>query len=144
AAVDQRHLRAKSGENAGKFHRDITTTPNEYSSWLLRQMEGFIRCDDVFDAGNGRPALRGSAGRNENVFRPDRGAAGKQPYRMRILNNGSAFYDRDTRLFQIRDINCLETRNLLVLVCDQRGPVEDWRRQAPAKPGSIFKFMRKA
>ena len=58
AAIDQRHLRAEPGEDAGKFHRDVAAALDDDLARQRGQVKRLVRRDRVLDAGNGVAGMR--------------------------------------------------------------------------------------
>ena len=69
AAIDQRHLGAEAGKDAGEFDRDIAAALDHDAARQLRQMERLVRRDGVLDAGNFVAIARRAAGRDQDVRR---------------------------------------------------------------------------
>src|SRR4051812_15471755 len=57
---------------------------------------------------------------------------------MGILERGAGLDDARAGFFDVRGVNPLQPRDLLILVGDQRRPVEGNRRDGPAEPGRIL------
>ena len=66
AAIDQRHLAAEPGEDAGELHRDIAAALDDDALGQFGQMKRLVRGDHVFEAGNLRPVMRPGAGGDQD------------------------------------------------------------------------------
>ena len=58
AAIDQRHMRAQPGEDAGELDGDVAAALDHDAARQLRQMKRLVRGDGVLDAGNGVAVTR--------------------------------------------------------------------------------------
>ena len=54
AAIDQRHVGAEAGEDAGELDRDVAAALDQDALRQLRQMKRLVRGDDMLDAGDRR------------------------------------------------------------------------------------------
>ena len=77
AAIDDRHVGAQAGKDAGEFERDIAAALDDDVLRKLLQMEGLVRGDRVLDAGNRIAIGRRAAGGDQNVGRAHAPAVGK-------------------------------------------------------------------
>ena len=69
AAIDQRHLRAEPGENAGELERDIAASLDQDMRRQMRQMEGFVRRDGMLDTWNRIAIAWRAAGGDQDMGR---------------------------------------------------------------------------
>src|SRR2546430_17522791 len=58
--------------------------------------------------------------------------------RVGILEHGAGLEDAGAGFLDIGGVDALQPRDLLVLVCDQRRPVETDLRDPPAKAGGVI------
>ncbi len=143
AAIDQRHVRAEAGKNAGEFDRDIAAALDHHAARQFRQVERLVGRDRVLDAGDFVAVAWRSAGRDQNMRRPD-AIAVRHLHGVGIGQRGAVLDDFDAGLRQERAIGRLQPRDLLVLVGDQRRPVERGVRHGPAEAGGILEFAVEA
>ena len=108
------------------------------------EMKRLVRRDDVLDARDAGAHAGPGAGRDQDVFRAHAPAVGEQPHGVRILQHGAALDDRDVGARQVRRVGGFQPRDFLVLVGDQRRPVEGGRRHGPAVARRILEFVGKA
>src|SRR5215813_674923 len=94
----------------------------------------------MLDSGNVDAMVWRAARRHKHVSGADNLASGK-PQSVRVFENRARLDDAGARLLNIRRIGCLQPRNLLVLVGDQRGPVEGCGWNSPAKSSGIVDFV---
>ena len=123
AAIDQRHLRAKAGENAGKLHRDIAAALDQDALGQLRKMKRFVGGDDVLEAGDLGAMIRLGAGRDQNRLGAHAGAV-RQTHGVGILQHGAAFHQRDLEALERGGVGRFQPRDLAILVGDQRRPMK--------------------
>ena len=140
AAIDHRHIGAEAGKNAGKLQRDIAAALDHDALRQFRQMKCLVRGNHVLDTGNRRAVVRRAPGRDQDVFRPDRFTIAEAK-RVGILENGAGLDNARAGLFDVGGIDALEPRDLLVLVGDQRRPVEGDGGNRPAKAGGILDLL---
>ena len=69
AAIDERHMRAEAGENAGELDRDIAAALDHDLRRQLRQVKRLVRGNGVLDAGDGIAVARRAAGRDQDIGR---------------------------------------------------------------------------
>src|SRR5882757_6859087 len=81
-----------------------------------------------------------ASGRDQHVFCPDSFAIG-QAKRVGIFEYGAGLDDARAGLFDIRGVDALQPRDLLVLVGDQRRPVEGHRRDGPSKAHGVLDLV---
>src|SRR3954463_15058077 len=67
-AINQRHLAAKTGEDAGKFYRDVAAALNDDALGKFSEIKRLVRRDHMFVSGNVRPHVRPGAGRDQNCL----------------------------------------------------------------------------
>ena len=91
AAINQRHVAAVAGEDAGEFERDVAAALHHHALRQLRQMERFVGRDHVLDAGNLRPMVGPAAGGDQHIARRYLLAVGKAQ-RVRVLEHGAALH----------------------------------------------------
>ena len=143
AAIDQRHVGAEAGKNAGEFDRDIAAALDHHAARQFRQVERLVRRDGVLDAGNVVAKARRPAGRDQDMGRPDAIAAGHL-HGVGIGQRGAVLDDFDAGLFQERAVGRFQPPDLLVFVGDQRRPVERGVRHGPAEARGILEFAVEA
>ena len=140
AAIDQRHVAAEAGEDAGEFQRDVAAALDQDALRLLLQVKHLVGGDHVLDAGNFRAMIGRGADRDQHMLCMH-ALAVRQRQRMRILEHRARLDDLGARLVEIGRIGRLETGDFLVLVGDQRRPVERARRDRPAEAGRILDLL---
>jgi hypothetical protein len=106
AAIDHRHIAAKSCKDAGELERDVSAALDRNSLRQFPEMKYLVGGDHVLDAGNDPPVVGGAARCDQHVFRTD-GFACRQPQRMRVLEYRPRLDDARTRLLDIGCIGCL-------------------------------------
>ena len=111
AAIDERHVRAEAGKNAGELDRDVAAALDHHVRRQLRQMERLVRGDGVLDAGDRIAIARRAAGGDQDIGRAH-AIAVRQLHRMGVGEHGAAFDDGDAGLLQRRGVGRLEPRDL--------------------------------
>ena len=81
-----------------------------------------------------------AAGGDQDVFRRD-GLAGREPQRVGILEHRAGLDDARAGFLDIGGVDALEPGDLLVLVGDQRRPVERHRRNGPAEARGVLDLV---
>ena len=142
AAIDQRDLGAEPVEDAGKLDRDVAAALDEDAPGKLVEMEGFVGGNDVFEAGNLGARMRRPSGRDQYMPRAHLGTAREQTDGMSVFQNGATLDDLDFGTLQIGRVGALETRDLAVLVGDQRWPMEARLGNGPAVAGGVLEIVR--
>ncbi len=105
-------------------------------------MKRLVRRDRMLDARDRLAIARRGAGRDQDVSGADASIADADV--VRAFQHGAALQDGDARLIERRDIGRLEARDLLVLVGDQRRPVEHRMMHRPAEAGRVLELMGEA
>ena len=99
AAIDQRHVGAEAGEDAGEFQRDIAAALDHDALRQFGQVKHFVGRDHVLDAGNFGAVVGRAAGRDQHVFRGD-GLAGREPQRVGVLEHRAGLDHAARRTFR--------------------------------------------
>ena len=94
----------------------------------------------MLDAGNFLAMVGPAAGRDQNVFRGDLLAVG-EPQRVGVLDHGAGFHHLRAGFLDVGGVDALEPRDLLVLVGDQRRPVEGDFGDGPAKTRGVLDLV---
>ena len=123
AAIDHGHVGAEAGEDAGEFQRDIAAALDHDALRQFGEMKRLVGGDHVLDAGDFAAVVGRAAGRDQDVFRGDL-LAGHQPQRVGVFEHRAGLCDARAGLLDIGGVDAFEPRDLLVLVGDQRRPVE--------------------
>ncbi len=97
----------------------------------------------MFEARDGRPHPRRSAGGDEDMARPDFFSGCDETHRMGIFQHSPALDQLHAGALERRGIRELEPCNLAILVGDETRPVEDRFSQAPAVACRILEFVGK-
>ncbi len=133
AAIDQCCFCAHPVENTGEFHRDITGPDDQYALGQLRQVEGLLGRDGVFDAGQVGGHDGAAADGDQDLFSGDGlRLVAEDLDRVRILEHGPAVEQVGAGLLQVGDIDARQPGNLDVLALDEARPVERGLRRRPA------------
>ena len=140
AAIDQRHVGAETGEDAGEFQRDVAAALNDDAPGLLFQMEHLVGGDHMLDAGDRRSMIGRAAGRDQNTIRAN-GLAGGEPQRVRVLEHRTRLDDARARLLDIGGVDVLKPGDLLVLVGNEVRPVKRRGRNGPAETGRVLDLL---
>ncbi len=140
AAIDQRHVAAEPGEDAGELQRDIAAALDHDALRLLRQVKHLVGRNHVLDAGNGGAMVRRAAGGDQHGAGAHR-LARAQPQRVRVFKHRARPDDLGAGLFDIGRIDRLEPGDLAILIGNQRRPIERRLRDAPAEAGGILQFV---
>ena len=140
AAIDQRDVGAIAGEDAGEFQRDIAAALHHHALRQVRQVKRLVGGDHVLDAGNLRAMIGAAAGGDQHVFRGDLLAVGKQQA-VRVLEYGAALDHLRAGFLDIGGVGRLQPRDLLVLVRNQRRPVERGLRNGPAETCGVLDLL---
>ena len=107
AAIDQRHLGSEPGEDAREFDGDVTAAGDDDALWKALQIEGLVRGDGMFDAGQSGKIGPPTSG-DEDMLCLDKPIVGKEAHRMGVFEHGAGFYHRDAGLFLRREIGGLK------------------------------------
>ena len=107
------------------------------------EMKRLVRGDRVLDAGDRAAGMRPAAGRDEDVRGAHMRPGAQETDRVRILDHRAALDDLDAGLLEVGAVGRLEPRDLLVLVGDERRPVEGRRRHRPAEARGIGELVGK-
>ncbi|MGY4478451.1 hypothetical protein ACVILL_005865 [Bradyrhizobium sp. USDA 3364] len=140
AAVDHRDVGAVAREDAGEFQRDVSAALDHDPLRQLLEMKRLVGGDHVLDAGNGGAVIGRAAGRDQDVFRRHL-LAGGEADGVGIFQHRAGLCDPGAGLFDIRRVGGLEPGDLLVLVGDQRRPVERDLTDAPAEAGCVLDLL---
>ncbi len=144
AAIDQRHLGAEAVEDAGELDRDIAAALDQDALRQLLQMECLVRRDDVLVALDVLAHRRRAAGRDQDMLGAHGLAGGAELDGVRIEQHRAALDDLDLGAIEIGGVGPLQPVDLLVLVGDQRRPVELRLGHCPAEARGILEFVGKA
>ena len=142
ATADHRHLRAETGENGRELERDVAAAMHQDAARKLGQLECVVRRDCVLDARDNFVIARRPASGDQDMAGPDAGVAAA--HLVRALLHRAVPENRHPRLPQRGDIGRFEACDLLVLVGDQRRPVEDGMMDGPAETRRILELLREA
>ena len=140
AAIDHGDVGAEARENAGEFQRDIAAALDHDALRQFRQMEGLIRGNHVLDAGNGRAVIGRAPGGDHDVFCRDGFAIGEAK-RVGILDHRAGLDHARAGLLDICGVDALEPGDLLVLVGNQRRPVERDLWDGPAEARGVLDLV---
>ena len=135
-AVNKMHLGAKRPEDAGEFHRDEARADDRDLLRHDRQIEGVVRNDSQFGAGNRHP-LRMPARCDDDMFCGDALSANIQ--RVRVDKRRPGIEDFATRAVQQAAIDTVQAVDFLVLGRDQLRPVVRALLDRPAKTSGIVR-----
>ena len=137
AAIDQRHVGAETGEDAGKLQRDIAAALDHDALRQRFQVKHLVRGNHMLDAGDRLPVVRRAAGRDQHVFCGHR-LAGREPQRVRVLEHRAGLDDAGAGFLHVGGIGGFQPRDFPVLVGDQGRPVEarlaEWSSRSPPHP----------
>ena len=140
AAIDQRHVGAEACKDAGEFQRDVAAALDQDALRLLLEVKRLVGGDHVLDAGNLGAVIGRGADRDQHMLRAH-ALAVRQRQRMRVLEHRARLDDLGAGLLEVGRIGRLQARDLLVLVGDQRRPVERARRDRPAEAGRVLDLL---
>lgn len=140
-AIDHGDVGAVAGEDAGEFQRDIAAALDHDPLRQLLQMERLVGGDHVLDAGDRGAVVGRAAGGDQDVFCGDLPVVLEQADGVLVLDHRATLDDLRARLLDIRRVGRFQPRDLLVLVGDQRRPVEGRGRNGPAETGGIFQLV---
>ncbi len=140
AAIDHGHIGAEARENAAELQRDVAATLDHDTLGQFRQVERLIRRNHMVDAGDRRPMIGRASGRDHDVFCLHGFAVGEAK-RVGVFENRAGLEHARAGFLDIGGVDALEPGDLLVLVGDQRLPVEGHRRNGPAEAGGVLDFI---
>ena len=144
AAIDQRHLGAEPVEDAGKLDGDVAAALDQDALGQLLQMERLVRGDHMLAALDVLAERGPAAGGNQDMFRAHRLAGRDELDGVRIDDHRTALGDLDLGAIEIGGVGLLEPVDLLVLVGDQRRPIELRLGHRPAEARGILEFLGEA
>src|SRR3954469_2020984 len=98
AAIDQGHVGAEAGKDAGEFQRDVAAALNDDAPGQFLEVKHLVGGDDVLDAGDRLPVIGGTAGGDQDVFCGQNLAAG-ETHRVRVHKFGARLDDPGAGLF---------------------------------------------
>ncbi len=84
AAIDQRHLRAETVEDAGELDRDIAAALDQDALRQLLEMKRLVRGDHVLVAFDLLAERRRGAGRDQDIFGPHDRAVSDEPHSVSV------------------------------------------------------------
>ena len=140
AAIDHRHVRAVAGEDAGEFERDVAAALDQDALRQFRQMKRLVRGDHMLDAGNGGAVIGRAAGGDQDGAGLHGFAVG-EAQRVGVGEHGAGLHDFRAGFLHVGGIGRLQPRDFLVLVGNQRPPVEARARHGPAEAGGILHLL---
>src|SRR5256885_3038376 len=138
AAIRERRAYAEAVQDRGELERDVAAAHDQRALGQALEMECFVRRDGVlapFDRRYHRPG----AGGDQDVLRA--GAPPAHFYGVRIDEGGASAYDSNADGAQQSLVDGVESRYLLVLVGEQRPPVELRPRCRPAVGLGDLEFL---
>ena len=141
AAVDQRRLDAEAVEDVGEFDRDIAAAGNDDRLRQRGQVEGLVGEDAMLVAGKRGMRVGPAAGRDQYVLGGDGAVLVLDAHRMRVDQRRAAVERLAARLLDAALVEAGEPGDLLVLVGDQRRPVEAGLRHGPAVAGGVGEML---
>ena len=144
AAIDDRRLDAEVRENAGELHGDVAATGDDDPLRQARQIERLVGGDDVLEPGSGLGEPRRAACRDEDLAGGDRAAGFRELHRVGADDRRALLDQLDAHFAERRQVRGLEARNLLVLSCDQRRPIEGWLSDRPAEAAGVLEVVGEA
>ena len=124
AAVDQRRIDAETMEDVGEFDGDVSAAGDRDGPRQGLQVEGLVRGDAEFVAGQRGMRPGPTADGHEDRLGRHRLSACSQADGVAIDELGAAVDDFRAGFRQSLAVEPLQTRDLAVLVGDQRRPVE--------------------
>src|SRR5262249_35919654 len=142
-SIDQRHLGSKPVENGGKLDSDMAAALDEDARRQLFQVKRLVRGNDMFEARDGRPHPRRSAGGDEDVARTDFFSSRDKTYRVGIFQDGAALDELHAGALKRRGIGEFKPRNLAILIGNEARPVEYRFAQRPAVARRVLEFVGK-
>jgi hypothetical protein len=142
AAVNERHVGAEAAEQAGEFRRDVAAALDHDPPRQLGKLKRLVRGDRVLRAGNERQHRMGAVREQDRLGMHAR-AGFQEPERARVLDDRARLRDLDRRAREIGVVGRLQPGDLLVLVGDQRRPVELGAGYRPAEAGGVLELVRK-
>src|SRR6185369_2747543 len=139
-AIDHRYVGAEAGKDAGEFQRDVTAALDYDALRQFGEMKRFIGGNHVLDAGNRWPVIGRAAGGDHDVFRSD-GLAVGEAKRVGVFDHRARLDYLATRFLDIGGVDAFEPGDLLVLVGDERSPVEADLSDGPAEAGGVLDLV---
>src|SRR5690606_16764536 len=141
-AIDDGGIDAETGEDGGKFHRDIAAALDKNGMGQRRQVERLVGGDGQFRAGNGgNEGLR--TGGDQNVFRRQVSLLPDEMHAVGAGDEAPIPNDLDARLFEIGRVGAFEPGDFLFLVGDECRPVESGI-DLPAEAGGDIEHIVEA
>src|SRR5579862_1459428 len=140
AAINQRHMRTQTGKNPGKLNRDIAAALNDDAPREFGKVKRLVGRDGVLESRNWVAVARRAAGGDQDIGRAN-ALAVRQLHGVRIGQHGAGLEDLYAGLLQKRAVNGLKPPDFLILVGDQRRPIEGRVRYRPAEAGSVLEFI---
>mmetsp|Transcript_77333 Transcript_77333/g.129745 ORF Transcript_77333/g.129745 Transcript_77333/m.129745 type:complete len:340 (-) Transcript_77333:588-1607(-) len=128
-SIHQRHVCPVAFEDAGKLHRNVSTTDDHNPLGAFLEVEGLIAGDAQVFAGDVWDEWP-SSDRHQNLVRADRlvGLSGApvlfDRHRVLVLQTAPALDELHAGVHQHVLVNAVEAADLLVLVRHQRGPIK--------------------
>ena len=140
AAIDHGDIGAVAGEDAGELQRDIAAALDHDALRQFGEVKGLVGGNHVLDARDFRPVIGPAAGGDQHMFR-FYGLAGREPNRVGVFQHRAGLDDVPAGLLDIGGVDALEAGDLLVLVGDQRRPVERDLSDRPAEAGGVLDLV---
>ena len=138
AAIELGDLGAEPIEDAGELHRDVAPAHDDHTPGHLRQVKRLVGGDGVLLAGKVRD--RGPAAGGHKYI-GGRDLLARDLHGMRIQHPGPGLEQFDAVAVEQAAVDRVEARDLLVLVADQRGPVEGALAHGPAEAGGVLEVV---
>ena len=141
AAIDDRRVDAEAGENAGELDRDVAAAADQDLLRQPLQVERLVGGDAELVPFERGMRIGPRARRDQDVLGGDGAAGALQPDPVPAGEHGARLDQLRAGLGEIGAVDPLQPRDLLVLVGDQRRPVELRRSDAPAVGGAILEVL---
>ena len=143
AAIDQRGLHAQPMEDVGELDGDVASALDHDRLRQLLEIEGLVGEDAVLMAGERRMRRRPAARGDQDLVGADDAVLCNQINGMRIDQHGTRVEGLAAHALDIALVDRLQPGDLLVLVGNQRRPVEACLGHPPAIAGRIGEMFGK-
>jgi hypothetical protein len=138
APVELHHLGAQPVKDAREFHGDVAAAHDQHAAGKGLQVEGLVRREHELGPGNvgqRRPAPGG----HQHVLGGEAAAVHRDG--VGVLENGVSLDALDPRVVQDPGVDAVQTRNLRVLVLDERLPAVALRAHRPAESAGVLEVV---